>query len=32
VGGDLAIELSRNGQTMSVTVKPATFPVNAGRE
>ncbi len=32
VGADLAIELSRNGQTMSVTVKPATFPVNAGRE
>ncbi len=32
VGGDLAIELSRNGQPMSVTVKPATFPVNAGRE
>jgi Do/DeqQ family serine protease len=32
VGSDLAIELSRNGQTMSVTVKPATFPVNAGRE
>lgn len=32
VGADLSIELSRNGQTMSVTVKPATFPVNAGRE
>ncbi len=32
VGGDLPIELSRNGQMISVTVKPATFPVNAGRE
>jgi S1-C subfamily serine protease len=32
VGGDLAIEVSRVGQLMSVNVKPGAFPVNAGRE
>ncbi len=32
VGADLAIELSRGGQTMSVNIKPGSFPVNAGRE
>jgi S1-C subfamily serine protease len=32
VGADLAIELSRGGQMMSVNIKPAAFPVNAGRE
>ena len=32
VGGDLAIEVNRAGQSMSVNVKPGAFPVNAGRE
>jgi Do/DeqQ family serine protease len=32
VGADLAIELSRGGQTMSVNIKPAAFPVSAVRE
>ena len=32
VGGDLAIEVSRASQLMSVNVKPGAFPVNAGRE
>lgn len=32
VGGDLAIEVNRAGQSVSVNVKPGAFPVNAGRE
>ena len=32
VGGDLAIEVSRASQLISVNVKPGAFPVNAGRE
>jgi Do/DeqQ family serine protease len=32
IGNDLAIEINRNGQTLSVNIKPGAFPVNAGRE
>lgn len=32
VGTDLAIEVSRNGQPVAVTVKPGSFPVKTARE
>jgi S1-C subfamily serine protease len=32
VGGNLAIEVDRGGQSMSINVKPGAFPVTAARE